>query len=533
MKKNSIQSLYLHLVKVSPRRKFLISFLLGLFSTLSLPPIHFFLILFLTVTGLIWLLDEIEDFRISFCIGWFFGVGYFLGGLYWISYAFLVNSDKFALFLPFAMIGLSSLLSIFIGLTTFLFSKFRFSGLNKALVFSSLWVMMEWLRGHIFTGLPWNLIGSALTFSDELIQISSIFGTWGLSFFAILSFSFLGCTQPKFLMKKNLLCFLRVGFPFIILITLWCGGYIRLLFAEENFFPNVKVNVIQANIQQKDKWLPKNREKNFFKHLDITRDSLEKKKTEETIELFIWPETAIQFFLDENKKISEIVGKNLSKNGLLFSGGIRKEKDPYDKGDIFWNSILFLDDEGRELGIYDKFHLVPFGEYVPLKTIIPIEKITQGFSDFSPGDGLKTLHLNNVPSFSPLICFEVIFPGQVANLLDRPKWLLNVTNDAWFGLSSGPYQHFSSARLRSVEEGLPLVRAANTGISAIIDPYGRVINKLDLLSEGYIDNYLPKPLASRTLYAKFGDRVFFIFLLILFSFIGIRKKLLGNKFEKY
>ena len=172
MKKNSIQSLYLHLVKVSPRRKFLISFLLGLFSTLSLPPIHFFLILFLTVTGLIWLLDEIEDFRIS-------------------------------LFLPFAMIGLSSLLSIFIGLTTFLFSKFRFNGLNKALVFSSLWVMMEWLRGHIFTGLPWNLIGSALTFSDELIQISSIFGTWGLSFFAILSFSFLGCTQPKFLMKKN------------------------------------------------------------------------------------------------------------------------------------------------------------------------------------------------------------------------------------------------------------------------------------------------------------------------------------------
>ena len=296
MKKNSIQSLYLHLAKASPRRKFLISFLLGLFSTLSLPPIHFFLILFLTVTGLIWLLDEIEDFRISFCIGWFFGVGYFLGGLYWISYAFLVNSDKFALFLPFAMIGLSSLLSIFIGLTTFLFSKFRFSGLNKALVFSSLWVMMEWLRGHIFTGLPWNLIGSALTFSDELIQISSIFGTWGLSFFAILSFSFLGCTQPKFLMKKNLLCFLRVGFPFIILITLWCGGYIRLLFAEENFFPNVKVNVIQANIQQKDKWLPKNREKNFFKHLDITRDSLEKKKTEETIELFIWPETAIQFF---------------------------------------------------------------------------------------------------------------------------------------------------------------------------------------------------------------------------------------------
>ena len=532
MKKHSIQSFYLTLVKASPGRKFLISFIIGLLSTLSLPPIYFFIIFFFTIPTLIWLLEKIKDFRTSFFIGWFFGVGYFLGGLYWIFYAFLVDADKFAWLAPFAVLALSFLLSVFIGLTTSLFSKFHLSGLNKAFVFSALWVIMEWLRGHIFTGLPWNLVGSALTFSDELIQISSIFGVWGLSFFAMLAFSFLGCAQPKFFLKKDLSCFLYVSVPLVIFVILWCGGYTRLFFAEDNFFSNIKVHVIQANIQQKDKWLPKNREKNFFRHLEITNDSFEKERTGEKIELFIWPETAIQFFLDENKKISEIIGQAIPKNGLLFSGGIRREKNK-NLEVKFWNSIFFFNNEGRELEVYDKFHLVPFGEYVPFKKIIPFKKITQGLSDFSSGGGLRTVHLKNIPSFSPLICFEVIFPGQVTDSSNRPEWLLNITNDAWFGLSSGPYQHFSSAKLRSVEEGLALVRAANTGISAIIDPYGRVINKLDLLSEGYIANYLPKPLASRTLYAKFGDKIFFIFLLVLFSFIGIRKKSLGNKFEKY
>ena len=291
MKKNSVHSLYLNLSKASSGRKFFIAFLAGLLSIFALPPIHFFLVLFLTIPTLIWLLDNIDDSRISFFVGWFFGLGYFLGGLYWIAYSFFVDADQFAWLAPFAILALISLLSIFIGLVTLVFSKFNVFGSGRALIFSSVWVIMEWLRGHIFTGLPWNLIGSSLTFSDELIQVSSIFGAWGLSFFAVLSFSFLGCVRPKFLFKNPS----YTTIPFLILIILWCGGHARLFFAEENFFPNIRINIIQANIQQEDKWIPENREKIFFKHLEITRDSFKGRVEGEDLELFIWPETCLLY----------------------------------------------------------------------------------------------------------------------------------------------------------------------------------------------------------------------------------------------
>jgi apolipoprotein N-acyltransferase len=172
---------------------------------------------------------------------------------------------------------------------------------------------------------------------------------------------------------------------------------------------------------------------------------------------------------------------------------------------VFHNSLLALGPEGETLASYDKVHLVPFGEYVPLRQYLPLPKLTQGSSDFTPGEGHAALEIEGLPAFSVLICYEAIFPQEVVKPGTRPAWLLNVTNDAWFGVSSGPHQHLASARLRAIEQGLPLVRAANTGISVIVDPWGRTLHRLDLQRVGILDGPLPQAIAGGTPYARFGD----------------------------
>jgi apolipoprotein N-acyltransferase len=186
-----------------------------------------------------------------------------------------------------------------------------------------------------------------------------------------------------------------------------------------------------------------------------------------------------------------------------------------------WNSLVVVDGNAGVAAIYDKHHLVPFGEYMPFRNILPLDKITAGSLDFSAGPGVRTLRLAGLPAFSPLICYEVIFPGRVARGDDRPEWLLNITNDAWFGTSAGPHQHFVSARLRSVEEGLPLVRAANTGISGVIDAYGRVVGRLGLGRSGVIDARLPVAAPDRTAFSRFGNLLPGLLVLVMFGVAAI------------
>ena len=187
-----------------------------------------------------------------------------------------------------------------------------------------------------------------------------------------------------------------------------------------------------------------------------------------------------------------------------------------------WNSIFAIDGTGKILGHYDKAHLVPFGEYAPLRDVLPIDKITHGAVDYSAGPGVRTLRLPGLPPVSPLICYEAIFPGAVVDPSDRPAWMLNLTNDAWYGITAGPHQHLAIARVRAVEEGLPMIRAANTGISAIIGPYGRVLVRLGLTKAGVIDGPLPAPAPNATIYARFGDIPFFVMLVLFAVFLGLR-----------
>jgi apolipoprotein N-acyltransferase len=217
----------------------------------------------------------------------------------------------------------------------------------------------------------------------------------------------------------------------------------------------------------------------------------------------IWPETAVPYFLSRQPDLRGVLARAAPAGGALLTGAPRMSEQG--GGRVFHNSLVALGPDGRTLGSYDKVHLVPFGEYVPLRQYLPLPKLTQGASDFTPGDGHDALEIESLPPFSVLICYEAIFPDEVVKPGTRPAWLLNVTNDAWFGVSSGPHQHLASARLRAIEQGMPLVRAANTGISAIVDPWGRTLKRLDLQRVGILDGPLPQAIQGRTPYARFGD----------------------------
>jgi apolipoprotein N-acyltransferase len=234
----------------------------------------------------------------------------------------------------------------------------------------------------------------------------------------------------------------------------------------------------------------------------------------------IWPETAVPFYLDEVPEALRTLGALVPEKGALITGTLRRTHghESAARGPVlFFNSLAVVAHDGRLLGMYDKAHLVPFGEYTPfqdLLTRLGVPKVISGPSGFSSGSGPQVLTAPGVPPFQPLICYEVIFPGVTAEGADRAQWLVNVTNDAWFGTSAGPYQHLAEARVRAIEQGLPLVRAANTGISAVIDPYGHIHSQIPLGQAGVIDSALPKALEP-TLYNRFGNRLYLVLLLAL------------------
>jgi apolipoprotein N-acyltransferase len=225
----------------------------------------------------------------------------------------------------------------------------------------------------------------------------------------------------------------------------------------------------------------------------------------------IWGENAATFFVEEQPVYRDAMARAIPPGGLLITGAPRRSPGPPLR---IWNSVVAVDARGAVVGHYDKSHLVPFGEYVPLREFLPIDKVAYGAVDYSAGDGPRTLELGALPPVSVLICYEAIFPGAVVDRAHRPAWLLNLTNDAWYGVTAGPHQHLAIARLRAVEEGLPLVRAANTGISAVFDSYGRELGRIGLARQGVLDFRLPPPLAEPTPYARYGDRIFAIILTV-------------------
>lgn len=492
-------------------RRYGCAVLLGAVSAAALPPVYALPLLPIALTGLIWLIDGSRRPRAAFAVGWWFGFGHFAAGLYWVSEALLVEPEKFAWLIPFAVSCIPAYLGLYTGGVALAVHRTRARGWQRIAVFAASWTVLEWLRGVLLTGFPWNPLGVVLGFSDAAVQLAAVLGEYGLS--VVVAFA---CAAPAVLADSPAPQRWRtVGIAALLLAALWGGGALRLWSAGSATVPGVVLRIVQGDIKQQLKWDPGMRDRHLARYLRLSQRAPGPAGAPTHL---IWPETAVPVLFDHDAVRRQAAASVVPKGGLLLTGAIRTTV-PGSRPFMAWNSLEAIDGAGHIVGSYDKFHLVPFGEYLPLRPLIGwigFEAVAADRADFTAGPGPRTLVLPGLPPASPLICYEAIFPDDVADPARRPGWLLNVTNDAWFGNSAGPYQHFAIARLRAIEQGLPMVRAANTGISAVFDGYGRVTARLGLEREGVLDAPLPMALAP-TPFARFGEVPLAALLILLFG----------------
>ena len=490
-------------------RRWIFCIALGALSAAALPPLHALPVLLVAFPALIWWLEASPRVRDAFVIGWCFGFGHFVIGFYWLANAFLVDAARFAWLIPFAVLGLPAALALFTAIVGAIFKRAGLTGIAGVIALAALWTLLEWVRGQLLTGFPWNLIGYSWAFSNEIVQLAATFGVYGLSFMTV------AIAGLPALLANHATGWRRVAplsVALAVLAVAWGYGHSRLESATRYQSTGVTVRVVQANVAQANKWRADRRDANFRRYLSLSEESGSAKA-----DVIVWPETAVPYFLSREIGRRLAIGNLVGDGRFVITGAPRVSSS--DAGETrIWNSVVAIDHAGRLAAAYDKFHLVPFGEYLPLRRIlsrIGIGKLVYGSIDYSAGAGPATLQLGDLPPVGPLICYEAIFPGAVVDPHRRPAWLLNVSNDGWYGLSAGPHQHFAMARFRSIEEGLPLVRAANTGISGVVDSFGRVIARIDLGEAGVVDVDLPQPIETTPIYGRYGDLVWFGFVVVM------------------
>jgi apolipoprotein N-acyltransferase len=492
-------------------RRWLIAGAAGALSALAMAPLNFWPILFVSFSVLVWLMDGAGAGRRGGIVtaattGWWFGFGYFLAGLYWIGYAFLVDAPTFGWLLPIAVLGLPAGLATFTAFGTALARLLWTRGALRILALAVALTASEWLRGHLLTGFPWNAFGYALTSPLVLAQGAAVIGIWGLTFIAVAIFA-----SPALLTDDRGETRLR-SLPLVLGIAVLTGlgafGALRLARTPTQFVDGVRLRIMQPNLQQDVRFNYAAKQQIMNRYIALSdRVSGPQSLGARDATVLIWPESAFPFFLVRDPEALAQITQLLKGGTVLITGAMRLAEPVNPADPAVYNSIYVIDHDGSIVSLYDKVHLVPFGEYLPFEHLLEklgLHELTKQRGGFLAGDRRRLLSVPGAPPALPLICYEIVFPGEVAAKGPRPGWIVNVTNDGWFGGSSGPYQHLQQARVRAIEEGLPLVRAANTGISAVVDPLGRIINSLPLGAEGVVDSPLPRPIA-RPIYARIGD----------------------------
>jgi apolipoprotein N-acyltransferase len=489
-----------------------IALVAGALSSLAMAPFNAWPVLFLTFPVMVWLVDGAGGGRLhglpaAAMAGWWFGLGYFVPGLYWTGYAFLVDAPTFAWLMPFAVLGLPAYLALFpafgFAVARLIWSK---DG-SRVIALAASLTAAEWLRGHVLTGFPWNAFGYALTNPLALAQVASLIGLWGLTFLSVVIFA-----SPAVLIDGNSRgrrFWIAPVMALLVLVTIGVFGAVRLGLQPTTTVANVKLRIMQPNLQQDVRFNYAAKAEVMRKYLTLSdRASGPQSTGVRDASILIWPESAFPFFLTREADALAQIDDLLPKGTILITGSVRApDLPPGTRITRAYNSIYAIDHDGSVLSVYDKLHLVPFGEFLPFQDwmeklgFVQLTKVQGGFI---PGTGRRAMEIPNAPRALPLICYEAIFPDEVAARGERPGWIINLTNDGWFGISTGPYQHLQQARLRAIEQGLPVVRAANTGISAVIDPMGRIVAGLGLGVEGVLDSSLPAAIAP-TVYARSGD----------------------------
>lgn len=468
-------------------RRALAAWIAGLLSALAFAPFGLFPFLLLGVAALVLLIDGAQDephpIRKAAVIGWAFGFGQFLLGLHWIVYAFMVDPTAHEWQIPFVAVLMPGGLALFMAVACAVAGRFWRAGPARIFIFTLCYALAEGLRGHVLTGFPWNIPAYGWGASLGVLQSAALFGSYALSLLTILfgaSLAQLFDARPEW------------KFPAVmasLFLVIWLGGSLRLATTETVYVPGVRLRLVQPDVPQAEKYGRQHVVRNWRRLIDLSNEP-----GDPTI--IIWPEAAPPFLLNEQPlALDQIALMTARKQGLI-TGAIRREFDANDHAS-FSNSLFVFGRSGILLGTYDKFHLVPFGEYLPFeKTLgkLGLSKLTGIEGSFMPGAGPVAYALPGAGVLTPLICYEILFPGEVVGA-KRPDWFVNVTDDSWFGPWAGPRQHLLVARVRAIEEGIPVARAANTGISAIIDPLGRITRRLNLDRLGVVDGLLPAAIA--------------------------------------
>jgi apolipoprotein N-acyltransferase len=515
-------------------RRLALAFVAGSLSVLAMAPFFLWPVLFLTLPVLVWQIDGAQrDGNVSSfwgrpavragVVGWWFGFGYLMFGLFWIGEAFLVEADKFAWLLPFAVTLLPAGLALFPALAAATARLVWPAGAERVIVLAIAWALTEWLRGHALTGFPWNLLGYALTSPIELMQAASVVGVYGLTLLAVVIFA-----SPLVLLAgsaettRNGRCLPAALIGIVPLLALYGFGAWRLSGGPSPLLNSVRMRIVQASVDQRDKWRPEKQGAIFQDQLDLSRrDASGRRDDLAGITHLVWPEAAMPFLPLDHPEALAALGELLPPDTQLITGALRLKHPAAPRIDGAregFNSLMVFGDKGNLEAVYDKIHLVPFGEYLPFQSVLErlgLEQLTRWHGGFSVGPSPRPLlSIAGLPPVAVVICYEAIFPSAIVEGGERPGLVVNVTNDGWFGDTTGPWQHFQQTRVRAVEEGLPIVRSANNGVSAVIDGRGRVLTMLTLNARGVIDSPVPAAL-SAPLYARFGDWTFVAMTMVL------------------
>jgi apolipoprotein N-acyltransferase len=506
-----------------------LALLAGLVSALGFEPIGQWPWTILAFAGLLWLLEQAPNLRSALARGWWFGVGQFVLGLNWIATAFTYQAAMPAWLGWVAVVLLSLYLAVYPAVAAGL--AWRWSRVRRGerdpflltLVLAAAWIVTEWMRATLFTGFAWNPIGVVLI-DRSVAPLAALVGTYGLSAMVVL---FAGLIRIAALGPNRQ--------PSLFLAMFALLALVAAAFAKPAppAGAGPAVRIVQPNIGQEQKWSPEFAARNMARLGELSRANV---RGAAGPRLLIWPEAAITEPLQDERRLlltqHEVLATRrqvqsvLAPNDLLLTGGVTVQSRDGMRATGATNSVFALAPDGRLLARYDKAHLVPYGEYLPMRPLlsaIGLSRLAPGDLDFDPGPGPRTLDVPGVGLVGFQLCYEIIFSGDVVDPERRPVFLFNPSNDAWFG-AWGPPQHLAQARLRALEEGLPIVRATPTGISAIIDARGRLLRSLPLGEMGVIDARLPLP-APPTLFSRFGNILPFAFALLLVAFaIVVRRR---------
>lgn len=506
-------------------RQALVALLAGAVLALGQAPFDFFAVGFVSFTLIVWLLDGVGTapgkgwMRAAFpafAVGWWFGFGYFLAGLFWVGNALLVEAEDFAWALPLAVIVLPAGLAIFYGLATLAARLVWSDGLGRIAALALAFGAAEWVRATVLSGFPWNAIGYVAMPIPLLMQSVTLTGLFGMSALSVLVFAMPGLLANR----RHLTAGIAIA---LLLVAAHIGfGAWRLTQDVAPSGETLAVRIIQPSINQGEKWDGAARDRIFSTLIELS--ALPPAEGAAAPQLIIWPETSFPFLLTDRPDALVALSELLQEGQLLAAGAVRVEGAASEGGVRYYNSILMINDQGEIVDGYDKVHLVPFGEYLPLQDWLSrfgLRQLVQAFPGFTPGTHRRPLDGGQGARLLPFICYEIIFPGENGSDVET-NLLINVTNDAWFGDTPGPYQHFRQAQIRAVMLGLPMVRAANNGISGVVDARGRIVDAFRMDAVGALDAQiqLADPSARAWTAVRWGQPMIFFALGLLIVATG-------------